>query len=78
MPADRWLSTDRTVVAPRRFVSLTVLALIVIALDLVGIGLLGIDTLTAAIPPFLGITIGGYLGLTLYDVIWNWLFASEA
>ncbi|MFD1570421.1 hypothetical protein [Halorubrum laminariae] len=77
MPAGKWLSKDRTIVDPQRFISLVVLALIVIALDLAGIDVLvGVDTVSDAVAPFLGITVGGYLGLTLSDVVWNRLFAS--
>jgi len=76
VPAGKWLSRDRTVVDPQRFISLIVLALIVITLDLIGIGWMGIDTRDDAVVPFLVFTVGGYLGLTLSDVVWTRVFAS--
>lgn len=58
--------------------ALIVIATLAIAVDLVGIlDLFGVETITDAIPPSLGIVVGGYLGIVVSDHLWWRVFSEE-
>lgn len=71
------MSATNSLVRPRLLVELIVLAALAIAVDLVGLNLFGVETISGAFTPFVVIVVGGYLGITLSDYIWNLLFTPQ-
>lgn len=67
-----------SLIRPPLLGALIVLAALAIAVDLVGIlDLFGVETVTDAIPPSLGIVVGGYLGIAVSDRLWWRVFSEE-
>ncbi|ERJ04929.1 hypothetical protein HLRTI_003104 [Halorhabdus tiamatea SARL4B] len=68
MATDNRQSDSLSLVRPQLLLSLVVLAALAIAIDLSGLlNLFGVETITDAIPPFVGMVLGGYLGIAIAD-----------
>jgi len=61
-------STRPSLIRPRLLAGLVAVATLAISGDLVGLlNLFGVETTTDAIPPFLSMVVGGYLGIVISD-----------
>lgn len=67
--SDRGLETQLLNV--NRFAFLVVVGIVAVGLTVAGLPIFEISTLSQAIQPFLILVIGGYLGLTAVDLLWN-------
>lgn len=65
-----------SVLDPRRFVFVVVLALLALTLDVIGLDLWGAETVSDAMTTFVVMAIGGYAGLTVADVGWKRVFGN--
>ena len=64
-------SNSSSLIRPRLLVGLVVIATLAISVDSVGLlNLFGAETITDAIPPFLAMVMGGYLGIVISDRLW--------
>jgi hypothetical protein len=59
-----------------RIVFLAIVGIVAVGLDMAGLPLLGISTVSQAFQPFLVLVIGGYLGLTGFDLLWNHFYGT--
>ena len=63
-------SDSPSLIQPRLFIVLVVIAALAIAVDLAGLlNLFGVGTITDAITPFLVMVLGGYLAFVISDRI---------
>lgn len=62
-------SEGLSIINPRLFVELVVLALLTTLIDLLGINIYDGNTPSELITPFLSLIIAGYIGITLADVL---------
>lgn len=59
---------------PNRF--FVIVGVAAVGLDMAGLPLFGINTISEAVQPFLVMVIGGYLGLTASDLLWDHFYGT--